>query len=77
MLGVPLAIVKGYAGAAPIVLAIQTGELESTVVGVSSIRAGQRDLLDSKRITGLIQFGRTTRHPDFPDVPTAREAAAT
>jgi tripartite-type tricarboxylate transporter receptor subunit TctC len=55
---------------------MQTGELESTVMGVSSIRAGQRDLLDSKRITGLVQFGRMTRHPDFPDVPTAREAAA-
>jgi tripartite-type tricarboxylate transporter receptor subunit TctC len=22
-----------------------------------------------------VQFGRTTRHPDFPDVPTARELA--
>ncbi len=76
VLGLPLAIVKGYPGAAPIVLAIQTGELESTVMGVSSIRAGQRDLLDSKRINGLVQFGRTTRHPDFPDTPTAREAAA-
>jgi tripartite-type tricarboxylate transporter receptor subunit TctC len=76
VLGLPLAIVKGYPGAAPIVLAMQTGELESTVMGVSSIRAGQRDLLDSKRITGLVQFGRMTRHPDFPDVPTAREAAA-
>jgi hypothetical protein len=23
----------------------------------------------------FLQFGRTTRHPDFPDVPTARELA--
>ena len=23
----------------------------------------------------LVQFARTTRHPDFPDVPTARELA--
>ncbi len=23
----------------------------------------------------LVQFGRATRHPDFPDVPTARELA--
>jgi tripartite-type tricarboxylate transporter receptor subunit TctC len=76
VLGIPLAIVKGYPGAAPIVLAMQTGELDSTVMGVSSIRAGQRDLLESKRITALVQFGRTTRHPDFPDAPTARELAA-
>ncbi|MDO9441464.1 MAG: tripartite tricarboxylate transporter substrate-binding protein [Beijerinckiaceae bacterium] len=77
VLGLNLSIIKGYAGAAPIVLAMQTGELDSTVMGYSSIRAGQRDLLDSKRIVGLVQFGRTTRHPEFPDTPTARESAKT
>jgi tripartite-type tricarboxylate transporter receptor subunit TctC len=25
----------------------------------------------------LVQFARATRHPDFPDVPTARELAST
>jgi len=77
VLGLNLAVVKGYAGAAPIVLAIQSGELDSTIMGYSSIRAGQRDLLESKRIAPIVQFGRTTRHADFPDTPTAREAAAT
>ena len=77
VLGLNLAVVKGYAGAAPIVLAIQNGELDSTIMGYSSIRAGQRDLLESKRIAPVVQFGRTTRHSDFPDTPTAREAAAT
>lgn len=77
VLGLNLAVVKGYAGAAPIVLAIQTGELDSTIMGLSSILAGQRDLIEGKRIAAVVQFGRTTRHPDFPDAPTAREAAAT
>ncbi|MBX9760519.1 MAG: hypothetical protein K2Y29_17200 [Beijerinckiaceae bacterium] len=77
VLGLNLAVVKGYAGAAPIVLAIQSGELDSTIMGYSSIRAGQRDLLESKRIAPVVQFGRTSRHPDFPDTPTAREAAST
>jgi tripartite-type tricarboxylate transporter receptor subunit TctC len=76
VLGLNLAVVKGYAGAAPIVLAMQTGELDSTIMGYSSILAGQRDLIESKRITPVVQFGRTTRHPDFPQIPTAREAAA-
>ncbi|MFN3892330.1 MAG: Bug family tripartite tricarboxylate transporter substrate binding protein [Beijerinckiaceae bacterium] len=77
VLGLELAIVKGYAGAAPIVLAMQTGELDSTIMGLSSILAGQRDLIESKRISPIVQFGRTTRHPEFPNTPTAREAAQT
>jgi tripartite-type tricarboxylate transporter receptor subunit TctC len=77
VLGLNLAVVKGYAGAAPIVLALQTGELDSTIMGLSSILAGQRDLIESKRIAALVQFGRTTRHPDYPNTPTAREAAQT
>lgn len=75
VLGLNLAIVRGYAGAAPIVLAIQTEELDSTIMGLSSILAGQRDLIENKRIAPVVQFGRTKRHPDYPDTPTAREAA--
>ena len=77
VLGLNLAVIKGYAGAAPIILALQTGELDSTIMGLSSILAGLRDLIESKRIAAVVQFGRTTRHPDYPDTPTAREAAAT
>lgn len=75
ILGINLTIVKGYAGAAPIVLAIQREELDSTIMGYSSILAGQRDLIEGKRIIPVVQFGRATRHPDFPNTPTAREAA--
>jgi tripartite-type tricarboxylate transporter receptor subunit TctC len=77
VLGLNLGIVKGYAGAAPIVLATQNGELDSTIMGLSSILAGQRDLIENQRIAPVVQFGRTTRHSNFPDTPTAREAAAT
>lgn len=35
VLGLNLSIVRGYAGAAPIVLAIQRGELDSTIMGYS------------------------------------------
>lgn len=76
ILGLNLTIVKGYAGAAPIVLAIEREELDSTIMGYSSILAGQRDLIEGKRIVPVVQFGRTTRHPDFPNTPTAREAAS-
>ena len=77
VLGLNLGIVKGYAGAAPIVLATQNGELDSTIMGLSSILSGQRDLIENQRIAPVVQFGRTTRHSYFPDTPTAREAAAT
>jgi tripartite-type tricarboxylate transporter receptor subunit TctC len=37
------------------------------------VKTGQRDLLEKKAFRALMQFGRTTRHPDFKDIPTGRE----
>jgi len=42
-------------------------------VGLSSIKSGQRDLWNKGAFRPLIAFGRTTRHPDFPDIPIGRE----
>ena len=44
---------------------------------ITDILAGQRDLIENQRIAPVVQFGRMTRHSNFPDTPTAREAAAT
>jgi tripartite-type tricarboxylate transporter receptor subunit TctC len=66
-------VVRGYTGAAPLFLAMQRKEIDGQMVGLSSVLTGQRDLWEKKAFRALVQFGRTTRHPLFPDIPTGRE----
>ncbi|HEY5064364.1 MAG TPA: tripartite tricarboxylate transporter substrate-binding protein [Xanthobacteraceae bacterium] len=66
-------VVSGYTGAAPLFLAMQRGEIDGQVVGLSSVRTGQRALWNDHAFRALMQFGRKTRHPNFSDVPTAYE----
>ena len=54
---------------------MQRGEADGQVVGLSSIKAGQPALWANKQVRPLIQFGRTTRNRELPDVPTGRELA--
>jgi tripartite-type tricarboxylate transporter receptor subunit TctC len=77
VLGLNIDVVRGYPGATNIFLAMQTGEVDGQVIGYGSSRAGQKNLWDSHKLRPLIQFGRTTRLKDFPDVPTGRELAKT
>jgi tripartite-type tricarboxylate transporter receptor subunit TctC len=70
-----LNVVRGYTGAAPLFLAMARREIDGQLVGMSSVKTGQRDLWDKRAFRALVQFGRTTRHPEFPDVPTGRELA--
>jgi tripartite-type tricarboxylate transporter receptor subunit TctC len=73
VLGLNIKIVRGYTGAAPLFLAIQRGELDGQMVGLSSVRTAQRDLWSKKAFRPLMAFGRTKRHAEFPDMPTGRE----
>jgi tripartite-type tricarboxylate transporter receptor subunit TctC len=73
VLGLNVKVVRGYTGAAPMFLAMQSGELDGQIIGFSSARTGQRDLWSHHAFRPLLQFGRATRLPDFPDVPTAGE----
>ena len=75
VLGLNINIVRGYTGAATLFLAMARGEIDGQFVGLSSIKSGQRDLWNRRAFRMLMAFGRTTRHPDFPDVPTGRELA--
>src|SRR5262249_7156990 len=68
-------VVRGYTGAAPLFLAMQRKEIDGMLVGMSAVKSGQRDLWDKRAFRVLMQFGRTTRNPEFPDVPTGRELA--
>jgi tripartite-type tricarboxylate transporter receptor subunit TctC len=75
VLGFNVSVVRGYTGAAPLFLAMQRGELDGQMVGLSSVRTGQRDLWNRKAFRPLMAFGRTTRHREFPDMPIGRELA--
>jgi tripartite-type tricarboxylate transporter receptor subunit TctC len=68
-------VVRGYAGAAPIFLAMQGGELDGQMIGLSSVQTGQRDLWNRGAFRSLMQFGRSTRLAELPDIPTGHELA--
>ena len=73
VLGLNVNVVRGYAGASQVFLAVQRGELDGQMVSLSSVRTAQRDLWSRKAVRPLMAFGRTTRHAEFPDLPTGRE----
>jgi tripartite-type tricarboxylate transporter receptor subunit TctC len=74
-LGLNIKVVRGYPGAAPMFVAMQSGELDGQVIGYGSVRAGQHALWYGGKLRPLIQFGRGTRLPALADVPTGRELA--
>jgi tripartite-type tricarboxylate transporter receptor subunit TctC len=76
ILGLRLNVVRGYTGAAPMFLAMQGGELDGQMIGLSSVRSGQRDLWNRHAFRPLLQFGRSTRLEELSDLPTGRELAA-
>jgi tripartite-type tricarboxylate transporter receptor subunit TctC len=76
VLGLNIKVVRGYTGAAPMFLAMQSGELDGQVIGLSSVRTGQRDLWSHHAFRPLVQFGRATRLSEFADVPAASELTA-
>ncbi len=73
VLGLNVKLVRGYAGAAPMFLAMQRGEIDGQMIGLSSVQTGQRDLWEQHAFRPLLQFGRATRLKKLADVPTGRE----
>jgi len=74
-LNLNVAVVRGYTGAAPMFLAMQRKEIDGQFVGISSVKTGQRTMWENRAFKVPVLFGRTSRHPDFADVPTGRELA--
>ena len=73
VLGLNVNVVRGYTGAAPMFLAMQRGELDGQMVGLSSIRTGQRDLWNRKAFRPL--HGRSAAPRGTRNFPTSRPAA--
>jgi tripartite-type tricarboxylate transporter receptor subunit TctC len=75
-IGLHIKQVIGYPDTAAIFLAMERGEVHGRTVDLSSIRSIKPEWLrPHSRFRVLVQFARSTRHPDFPAVPTARELA--
>ncbi len=71
-LGVKMKLITGYTGP-ELNLALQRGELDALGSSLSGLRTQTPQWLSENFIRILAQFGRATRHPDFPDIPLGRE----
>jgi tripartite-type tricarboxylate transporter receptor subunit TctC len=78
MLGFNIKLVPGYTDSGVLFLAIERGEVDGRNVGLSAVLSNKPEWLKpGGPMRVLLQFARKTRHPDFPDAPTARELART
>jgi tripartite-type tricarboxylate transporter receptor subunit TctC len=75
-LGINMKLVLGYRDSAAIFLAMENGEISGRMVELSAVRATRPQWLQpGSDYRLLVMYARVKRHPDFPDVPTARELA--
>jgi tripartite-type tricarboxylate transporter receptor subunit TctC len=75
-LGINIKLVSGYPDNGAIFLAVDRGEVNGRTVDLSSMKSLRPEWLSPEgRMHTLVQFARATRHPEFADVPTARELA--
>jgi tripartite-type tricarboxylate transporter receptor subunit TctC len=75
-LGLNLKVVVGYPDSNALFLAVDRKEVDGRCVGLSSVQSSHPQWLQpGSGMHALLQFARRTRHPDFTEVPTARELA--
>jgi tripartite-type tricarboxylate transporter receptor subunit TctC len=75
-LGLNLQLVTGYPDSSALFLAVDRKEIDGRFVGISAVSSSKPDwMAPDSNMTTLMQFARRTRHPNYPDAPTARELA--
>jgi len=75
-LGVNIKLITGYPDSGALFLGIERGEIDGRFVGLSAVASNKPEWLKpGGLVRPLLQFARKERHPDFKDVPTARELA--
>jgi tripartite-type tricarboxylate transporter receptor subunit TctC len=75
-LSLHIKIIVGYPDSNALFLAADRKETDGRFVGLSAVSSSRPDWLKpDSDMQVLLQFARLTRHPQFPDVPTARELA--
>lgn len=78
VLGLNVRLVTGYPDGNSIALAVERGELDARTAGFSSISSTRPHWLKPDGdMHPLLAVGRTTRLPEFPNTPVARELAET
>jgi tripartite-type tricarboxylate transporter receptor subunit TctC len=75
-LNLNLKIIHGYTGD-NLDIAFENGEVDGHTIGYQNLLSRKAYWLEKKIARPLIQFGRVDRHPDLPNVSTARELAKT
>jgi tripartite-type tricarboxylate transporter receptor subunit TctC len=75
-LGLHIRLIAGYPDSNALFLAADRKETDGRFVGLSAVSSSHAEWLrPDSAMHVLLQFARTTRHPQFADVPTARELA--
>lgn len=76
LMGFNIKVISGYTDSGQLFLAMDRGEVDGRTVGLSAVRSNKPGWLrPDGPMKVVVAFGRDTRHPDFPDVPIARELA--
>ena len=77
-LGMRIKLIPGYRDSSALFLAVERGEIDGRSLDYSAVRSSRPLWLHpDSPVRVLLQFGRMTRHRDFPDVPLARDFATT
>lgn len=77
-IGLNAKVVGGYPDSSAMFLAIERGEVNGRTVDLSTLRTFRSTWLQPGiGMHVLVQFARRTRHPELPEIPTARELAPT
>jgi tripartite-type tricarboxylate transporter receptor subunit TctC len=77
-IGLNAKVVGGYPDSSAMFLAMEHGEVHGRTVDLSTLRTFRSAWLQpGSGMRVLVQFARRTRHPQLPEVPTARELAST
>jgi tripartite-type tricarboxylate transporter receptor subunit TctC len=75
-IGLNAKVVGGYPDSSAMFLAMERGEVHGRTVDLSTLRTFRSNWLQpGSGMYVLVQFARRTRHPELPDIPTARELA--
>jgi tripartite-type tricarboxylate transporter receptor subunit TctC len=75
-LGLNIRQVLGYPDSPSIFLAVERGEIDGRTFDLTSVRSTRPHWLKpGGGFNVLLQFAREARHPELPDVPTARDVA--
>ena len=80
VLNLNINVIIGYESSARTQLGVESGELDSMILGISSLSAQKPEWLkDNNDVNRVVQFGYggEGRHPQFADVPRIDEFAST